>query len=107
MSRYAPKSATVTKPELVARLAEKRTHRSRSELDRIVTTILDEISAAMVRGDRAELRDFGTFGVKRRDARQGRNPRTGAEVSVESKAMPYFKTGKRLRDRLRPGPGSA
>ena len=107
MSRYAPKSATVTKPELVARLAEKNPHLSRSELDRIVTTILDEISAAMVRGDRVELRDFGTFGVKRRDARQGRNPRTGVEVSVEAKALPYFKTGKKLRDRLKPGPSGA
>ena len=107
MSRYAPKSATVTKPKLVARLAKKRPHLSHGDLDRIVTTILDEISAAMVRGDRVELRGFGTFGVKRRDARQGRNPRTGAEVSVEAKAMPYFKTGKQLRDRLKPGSGGA
>ena len=64
------------------------------------TAIFDEIAAALARGDRVELRGFGAFSVKHRDARVGRNPRTGASVSVAEKAVPYFKTGKDLRDRL-------
>jgi len=68
----------------------------RSELN----TVFDEITNAMANGDRVELRGFGAFSVKRRDARVGRNPRTGASVDVEEKHVPFFKTGKLLRDRL-------
>jgi len=108
MSRYTPiYTSTVTKPELVARLAVKKPHLSHHELDRIVTTIFDEITDAMSRGDHVELRGFGAFGVKMRDARIGISPRTGAKVAVEAKGHPFFKTGKRLRDRLKPGPGGA
>jgi integration host factor subunit beta len=69
-------------------------------VERIVSTIFDEISAALARGDRVELRGFGAFSVKQRNARLGRNPRTGDAVAVERKAVPFFKTGKQLRDRL-------
>jgi len=69
-------------------------------VERIVTTIFEEISSALASGDRVELRGFGAFSVKRRGARVGRNPRTGASVSVEAKAVPFFKTGKQLRERL-------
>jgi integration host factor subunit beta len=65
-----------------------------------VTTIFDEITEALARGDRVELRGFGAFSVKRRDARTGRNPRTGASVDVGEKYIPFFKTGKQLRERL-------
>ena len=74
---------------------------TKSELiQRIVTTIFDEISEALSRGDRVELRGFGAFSVKRRDSRVGRNPRTGESVNVSEKYIPFFKTGKQLRERL-------
>jgi integration host factor subunit beta len=69
-------------------------------VEKILDAILDEIGAALTRGDRVELRGFGTFSIKRRSARVGRNPRTGVTVSVEKKSVPYFKTGKEMRARL-------
>ena len=70
-----------------------------------MATIFDEIAAALARGDRVELRGFGAFSAKRRDARTGRNPRTGAAVPVAGKAVPYFKPGKELRERINGGSG--
>ena len=90
----------MTKSELIARLAEMNPHLYQRDVERIVTTIFDEITGALARGDRVELRGFGAFSVKKRDARQGRNPRTGAQVAVAPKAIPFFKTGKQLRERL-------
>lgn len=90
----------MTKSELIARLAERNPHLYQRDVERIVTTIFDEIAAALAQGDRVELRGFGAFSVKKRDARQGRNPRTGEQVSVEGKAIPFFKTGKQLRELL-------
>ena len=90
----------MTKSELIQRLAERNPHLYHRDVELIVGAIFDEIGAALSRGDRVELRGFGAFSVKRRDARQGRNPRTGDTVSVEEKFVPFFKTGKQLRDRL-------
>lgn len=90
----------MTKSELIARLAAANPHLYQRDVERIVTTIFEEISAALARGDRVELRGFGAFSVKQRGARVGRNPRTGEAVSVTSKHIPYFKTGKQLRERL-------
>ncbi|GAB3118285.1 integration host factor subunit beta [Novispirillum itersonii] len=90
----------MTKSELIARLAERNPHLYQRDIERIVSTIFDEISSALARGDRVELRGFGAFSVKRREARLGRNPRTGESVDVSEKAVPYFKTGKQLRDML-------
>ncbi|HEV7371412.1 integration host factor subunit beta [Arenibaculum sp.] len=90
----------MTKSELILRLAERHPHLLQRDVERIVTTIFDEISAALARGERVELRGFGAFSVKRRDARVGRNPRTGASVQVDEKFIPFFKTGKQLRERL-------
>jgi integration host factor subunit beta len=70
----------------------------------IVSTIFDEITEALARGDRVELRGFGAFSIKRREPRTGRNPRTGTAVSVSAKAVPYFKPGKELRERVNGGP---
>ena len=81
-------------------LAEKNPHLYQRDVERIVATVLDEITAALARGDRVELRGFGAFSVKHRGARIGRNPRTGESVRVSEKAVPYFKTGKELRERL-------
>jgi integration host factor subunit beta len=90
----------MTKSELVLRLAEKNPHLFQRDVERIVGTIFDEISHALARGDRVELRGFGAFSVKSREARVGRNPRTGESVSVSEKFVPFFKAGKDLRDRL-------
>lgn len=86
--------------ELIAKIAEENPHLFQRDVEKIVGTIFDEIIEAMARGDRVELRGFGAFSVKRRDARTGRNPRTGDSVDVDEKHVPFFKTGKLLRDRL-------
>ncbi len=90
----------MTRSELIARLAQRNPHLFQRDVERIVATVFDEIGAALARGQRVELRGFGAFSVKRRDARIGRNPRTGATVRVSEKFIPFFKTGKQLRERL-------
>ena len=90
----------MTKSELILRIGELNPHLYHRDVERIVSTIFDEISAALARGDRVELRGFGAFSVKERPARTGRNPRTGAHVSVDQKCVPFFKTGKEMRERL-------
>ena len=91
------------KSELVQRIAEKNPHLYQRDVERIVNAILDEITNALARGDRVELRGFGAFSIKHREARLGRNPRTGAHVDVNEKAVPFFKTGKEMRERLNQG----
>lgn len=86
--------------ELIQKIADENPHLYQRDVERIVNTVFDEVTSAMSRGDRVELRGFGAFSVKKRDARIGRNPRTGETVSVEEKHVPFFKTGKLLRDRL-------
>ncbi len=86
--------------ELIQIITDQNPHLYQRDVERIVNTVFDEITNAMSNGDRVELRGFGAFSVKRRDARVGRNPRTGASVDVEEKHVPFFKTGKLLRDRL-------
>jgi integration host factor subunit beta len=90
----------MTKSELIVYIAERNPHLFHRDVERIVATIFDEISTALTVGDRVELRGFGAFSVKRRGSRIGRNPRTGETVQVEEKRIPYFKTGKELRERL-------
>ncbi|MCH8197666.1 MAG: integration host factor subunit beta [Proteobacteria bacterium] len=90
----------MTKSELIMRLAEKNPHLYYRDVERIVSTIFDEIAQALSRGDRVELRGFGALSVKKRGARIGRNPRTGESVNVAEKHVPFFKTGKHLRQRL-------
>jgi integration host factor subunit beta len=97
----------MTKSELIAQLAAENPHLRQPDIELIVATIFDEITAALARGDRVELRGFGAFSAKRRDARTGRNPRTGAAVPVAGKAVPYFKPGKELRERVNGGPATA
>jgi integration host factor subunit beta len=92
------------KSELVLRIAEQNPHLYQRDVENIVNAILDEITKALGRGDRVELRGFGAFSVKRREARSGRNPRTGEAVAVAEKAVPVFKTGKDMRLRLNEAP---
>jgi len=86
--------------ELIQKISDDNPHLYQRDVERIVNTIFEEIIGAMARGDRVELRGFGAFSVKKRDARVGRNPLTGESVNVEEKHVPFFKTGKLLRDRL-------
>lgn len=86
--------------ELIQKIADENPHLYQRDVERIVNTIFDRIVEALAEGQRVELRGFGAFSVKRRDGRTGRNPRTGEAVEVDEKHVPFFKTGKLLRDRL-------
>ena len=88
------------KSELVQKIADENSHLSHREVERLVSTIFDEIINALASGRRVELRGFGAFSVKSRPGRLGRNPRTGEQVEVAKKKVPYFKTGKLLKERL-------
>lgn len=93
----------MTKSELIAYIAEANPHLLQRDAELIVATIFEQIVAALAAGERVELRGFGAFTVKHRDARTGRNPRTGATVSVHKKRVPFFKAGKELRERVNGG----
>ena len=88
------------KSELIAKLAAENPHLTQSDVERVVGVILDGMVGALERGGRVELRGFGAFSVRSRPARSGRNPRTGAAVTVRAKHVPFFKSGKELRERL-------
>lgn len=90
----------MTKSELIAHLSGANPHLRLQDVELIVATIFTEITAALARGDRVELRGFGAFSTKTRDPRTGRNPRTGEAVEVTAKSVPYFKPGKELRERI-------
>ena len=90
----------MTKSELINRLVARNDHLLHSDVARMVNTVFDEITNALAQGDRVELRGFGAFSVKTRSARTGRNPRTGQAVEVSEKFIPYFKSGKMIRDIL-------
>ena len=90
----------MTRSELIAKLAAKNPTLYHRDIERLVSTILEEVSAALERGNRVELRGFGAFSVRERKARVGRNPRTGSRVQVAEKKVPFFKMGKGMRERL-------
>ena len=88
------------KSELVQKLADENPNLFHRDIERIVSIVFQEISDALARGDRVELRGFGAFSVKHRPSRTGRNPRSGEAVHIDEKWAPFFKSGKELRDRL-------
>ena len=88
------------KSELIERIASQNPHLFQQDIEKIVNAIIDEIVKALARGDRVELRGFGVFSAKLRGARKGRNPKTGAEVQIAQKVIPFFKTGKEMHARL-------
>jgi integration host factor subunit beta len=88
------------KSELVLKISEKNPHLYHRDVERIVNKVLGDIVDAMQSGARVELRGFGAFSVKSRKGRTGRNPRTGESVEVVPKKVPFFKTGKELRNRM-------
>jgi integration host factor subunit beta len=91
------------KSELIERLAAENTHMTHTEVERVVNVVLGQMTEALSQGGRVELRGFGAFSVRARPARSGRNPRTGEAVDVPAKAVPFFKSGKELRERLNAG----
>jgi integration host factor subunit beta len=94
------KEPNMTKRELIEKLAEKVTSLSLRDAEIIVNTVFDSMTEALASGDRIEIRGFGSFQVKQRRPREGRNPRTGDKVDVESKKVPFFKVGKELKERV-------
>jgi integration host factor subunit beta len=90
------------KSELIEKIASTNPHLMQKDVEKIVNVILDEITSALSRGQRVELRGFGAFSVKFRPSRVARNPKTGHQVKVEEKHVPAFKPGKELRERLNP-----
>jgi len=93
----------MTKSELVQKLSQQFSDMSQKDVEKAVDLIFSEISTALGKGNRVELRGFGAFSVRYRDRRVGRNPRTGQKVQVEGKNIPFFKAGKALRERLNTG----
>src|SRR4051812_37905268 len=98
--RIAFEGMAMVRSELALRISELNPHLNLGEVNRVVNTIFEEMSAGLAGGMRIELRNFGSFSIKRRSARAGRNPKTGAAVEVPGKAIPFFRTGKHLHLRL-------
>jgi len=90
----------VTKSELVAVICDKRKDLPKKDIELVVNTIFNSMRKALIRDERIEIRGFGSFTVKRRDARQGRNPKTGTPVQIPPKRIPFFTVGKELRERV-------
>jgi integration host factor subunit beta len=90
----------VIRSELVQKLCDDYPDLTLKEVERVVATFYDSIIDQLQRGGRIELRGFGAFSTRARDARKGRNPRTGEAVDVDAKRVPYFKPGKEMRERL-------
>ncbi len=88
------------KSELIEKLAVENVHLTHAEVERVVNIILGRMIDSLGDGGRVEIRGFGAFSVRSRPARAGRNPRTGEAVDVPAKAVPFFKSGKELRERL-------
>jgi integration host factor subunit beta len=86
--------------ELVHKLCGDFPDLTQREVESVVAAIFDTITEQLAQGGRVELRGFGAFSTRGRDARVGRNPRTGASVEVDAKRVPYFKPGKEMRERL-------
>jgi integration host factor subunit beta len=93
----------MTKSELIEQLTASNPMLNKREAELIVNAIFDSIGDALVDGDRVEIRGFGSFTVRERDAREARNPKSGDVVKIPSKKTPFFKTGKELRERVNTG----
>ncbi len=90
----------MTKSDLIERVAARVPHISKKDTELVVNTIFDGMTEALKVSDRIEIRGFGSFQVKIREAREGRNPKTGAEVKIPAKRTPFFKVGKELKERI-------
>ncbi len=95
----------MTKSELILRLSKRFPHLYQRDIEKIVMTILNEISGTLKQGGRVELRGFGAFSIRKREARKARNPKNGQEVMIGERYAIYFRTGKELRERINKAPG--
>ena len=96
----------MTKSGLIEKVAERTPHISKKDTEVVVNTIFDAMTDALKKGERIEIRGFGSFQVKIREAREGRNPKTGAEVHIPAKKTPFFKVGKELKEMVDDAPKS-
>ena len=94
----------MTKSELILRLSKRYPHLYQRDIETLVATIFDDISDTLIEGGRVELRGFGAFSIRRRDARKARNPKNGKEVTIGERYAIYFRTGKELRERINKAP---
>jgi len=94
--------SSMTKSELIEKLAQEQQHLSLADVDLAVRTIIEQMSTALARGERIEIRGFGSFCLHFRPPRIGRNPKTGDSVALPGKYVPHFKPGKELRERVNP-----
>jgi integration host factor beta subunit len=94
----AERGRAMTKSELIEKVADKTPHISKKDTEIVVNTIFDSMTEALKLGERIEIRGFGSFQVKVREAREGRNPKTGEEVQIPAKRTPFFKVGKELKE---------
>ncbi len=90
----------MTKSELIERLSARQTHLMHKDVELAVKSVLDQVSNALARDDRVEIRGFGSFALHHRPARVGRNPKTGEPVHIPPKRVPHFKPGKEMRERV-------
>lgn len=97
----------MTKSELIQRLAKRYPYLYQRDIERLVNTVLESISVTLVEGGRVELRGFGAFSIRKREARKARNPKNGAEVYIGERSSIYFRTGKELRERINKKHGGA
>ncbi len=100
MAQIRGEDAAMTKSELIERVSERVPHISKKDTEVVVNTIFDSMTDALRAGKRIEIRGFGSFQVKVREAREGRNPKTGEEVKIPAKRTPFFKVGKELKERI-------
>ena len=93
----------MTKSELIEAVAAKVTNFSRKDVEIIVDTLFESMAQSMSTGDKVEIRGFGSFKIKERDGRQGRNPKSGENIFIDAKKGPFFKAGKEIRERINTG----
>jgi integration host factor subunit beta len=97
---FSPRGKAVIRSELVQKLCDDHPDLTGKEIERVVSAFFDSVTEQLQHGGRVELRGFGAFSTREREARKGRNPRTGDSVDVDAKRVPYFKPGKEMRERL-------
>lgn len=90
----------MTKSELIEAVAAKVTNFSRKDVEIIVETLFESMASSLAQGDKVEIRGFGSFKIKERDGRQGRNPKSGENIYIDAKKVPFFKAGKEIRERI-------
>lgn len=90
----------MTKSELIEKLSDEHELLNKKDAETVINLIFGGISGALTRGDRVEIRGFGSFSVRQRNAREARNPKSGELVSIPNRRTPFFKTGKELRERV-------